>query len=193
MNEPQVLVAISHKLSIDHIMRLLMCQGYQSFLIHVDDIFELDLIDINDRKIISALCDIITDNQITDEELIKFTSKICEHSRTKKVCGDIISLIISGMNMEVPEAVAFTHEVISHDFFLDLEGEFSSFLYCFRTSNGQQIKEQLTALLHSNGKLKQKKGSKRKQSSEEIMDKRDEIDDDLYLIDSDEDDEGNLK
>ena len=176
-------------------MRLLMCQGYQSFLIQMDGVFELNLIDINDHNIITALCDIINDNQITEEELIKFTTKICEHCETKKICGETINAIVTSFHMEVPDAIAFVHEVISHDFFLDLEGDFKSFLRCFRTDSGQ-IKTQLKALLNSNHKLKRKKGRKRKQSSifsTESYEYHDGSDDDLELIDSDEDDEGNLK
>ena len=178
-------------------MRLLMCQGYQSFLTHIGDAFELDLIDINDENIMSTLCDVITDNQITDQELINFTTKVCENCETKKLCGETINVIIASLNMEVPDAIAFIHDVISHDFFLDLEGDLKSFLRCFRNGDGQ-IKAQLKALLHVSNKVKKKKGSKHTQSSnrsiesDEYQDESDD-DDDLDLIDSDEDNEGNLR
>ena len=201
-------------------MNLLLCQGYKGFISNIHDIFEQGLIDIKDNNIRNSLCEIVIDNQMNFDEVVFYARNICEFSRNKKICGEIVSLIITNANMQVAEAVAFAHEVTSFDFFLDLSGDFKQFLKCFRDDN-EVVKVNLKNILSGRNKLKKKSHDESRQSKHRIIidsdseggshdtrsesssssssshdddeDDRSSNDSDVELVESDEDDDGNLR
>lgn len=94
----------------------------------------------------------------------RLVQKICSHSITKKSCGKILNIFTASMEEE--EALTFVYDIITLDFFYDLEGKMMAF-----KSELPRIAEELDLLL-------------REQNN---------VNDDGEFVESDDDGKGNLR
>ena len=76
------------------------------------------------------------------EQQKRFTAVICEHSDTKKCCGQILKIFTQ--HLLETDAACFIWDIISRDFFLDLNGSVDKFYSHFPTSLSEAIKFRLT-------------------------------------------------
>jgi hypothetical protein len=94
----------------------------------------------------------------------RFARVICDHSETKRLCGKALNKFAS--HMGASEAASFVCEIVAYDFFLDLSGPMSRF-YKQMPEIRDEVEQRLNATRNMDGK-----GN---------------------LMDSDEDEHGNLR
>jgi hypothetical protein len=98
-------------------------------------------------------------------ELSRFACVLCEHAKSKAICGRALDLLTS--NLEVQAASEVIFDVITLDFFYEVPGEMNLCL-----DQLARCKEPVTALLDEHFHRREQTGD---------------------LMDSDEDSEGNLR
>lgn len=106
----------------------------------------------------------VEENDLDFNDAQRYAQAICEHCSSKRKVGKVLSYFTSRYTEE--EASSFIHDVITLDFFMDVNGTMESFF-----SPLKRVRERVKALLNAGNRLNG----------------RGEI------VDSDEDDEGNLK
>ena len=76
------------------------------------------------------------------QQFRRFVRVICDHSQTKKVCGKILNAFACRMTSS--EACSFISEIVSYDFFLDLNGDMKGF-YKQMPEIGENVKNFLSS------------------------------------------------
>ena len=100
-----------------------------------------------------------------DDRYVKqMAMTICGFAKTKKKCGMILKEFSEDMNSS--EALSFIHEIIAYDFFMDLRGKLDDFIDAI-----PELSHALRRLIKSNFNMNSKG----------------------EIIESDEDEDGNLK
>jgi len=99
----------------------------------------------------------------SENDVLRYVVKLSQHASSKRICGMLLADFTA--NMSSQEAIGFVDDVISHDFFHDLRGSLTDLL-----SYLPDIRTELTQLFEHRQSL----------SNGE-------------LVDSDEDEEGNLR
>lgn len=59
------------------------------------------------------------------QQFRRFARGICDHSKSKKLCGRVLNGFACRMTSQ--EACSFISDIVSYDFFLDLPGSMKSF------------------------------------------------------------------
>ena len=101
--------------------------------------------------------------KFNDNDKLEFTVKLCEHSKSYRICGKILNGMVDGLL--TAEALRFVDDVISNYFFRDLTGKFKDFL-----TQLPELKDSIKALYEERNSMQ-----------------------DGELVDSDEDENGNLR
>ncbi len=107
------------------------------------------------------------DNDFNFTDTQRYARAIVEHCSSKRKIARILSLFAMAQ-YSIGEGASFIHDIVTLDFFLDIEGSMESF---FGHIKPEELRERLTILL----------------SASHHLNGRGEI------VDSDEDSEGNLK
>lgn len=94
----------------------------------------------------------------------RFARVLCDHSKTKMLCGRVLNLF--ACRMSASEACSFICDIVSYDFFMDLTGDMEKFY-----KEMPDVADDVQSLLSSTR----------------------DMDSDGNLIDSDEDESGNLR
>jgi hypothetical protein len=101
----------------------------ESFIGHINEAFEQNILvhslgneDIN----IAQLVFNVGEQFLNPEQMSLLSRTLCGHSRTKRICGQILNIFAA--NMTPDEAALFVYGIVSHDFFYDLRGKLESFL-----------------------------------------------------------------
>lgn len=98
------------------------------------------------------------------QQFRRFARVICDHSRSKATCGRVLNIFASRMSSS--EACSFICDIVSYDFFMDLTGKIKKFY-----AQLPEIKDDLKSMITSSRNV-DSKGN---------------------LVDSDEDESGNLR
>ncbi len=107
----------------------------------------------------------IDDNDMSFNDALRYAQAICEGCSSKRKVGKILSAFTTNRYSDA-EKVSFIHDIITLDFFMDISGTMDSFFAQLRG-----IKNEIVALLEAEKRLS-KEGE---------------------LVDSDADEDGNLR
>lgn len=141
-------------------------QGINQFIKHLEDAFEQGLFTLQDdetREALLALAD-----TWNDENRLEYAIKLCEQADTKKTCALLLKSFTQHMSSPT-EAVAFIQEILSYDYFQDLTGTLE---HDFLPQFSEDVQEHLMKLLEGQNRRRGRSGE---------------------LVDSDEDEDGNLR
>lgn len=106
----------------------------------------------------------VADNFMNAQQFNRFTHVICDHSKTKRSCGKVLNIFTGRMTES--EAVSFICDIVEFDFFMDLSGSMKGFY-----KNLIEVGEGVELMLKATKSM----------------------DDKGNIVDSDADDEGNLR
>jgi hypothetical protein len=77
----------------------------------IDETLENRILNLKDSSVIETLYSLY-ENSMTHDDLIQYTTMICNHCGTKKTCGKILSVFTT--HFSFMDAAVFIKEVISH-------------------------------------------------------------------------------
>jgi hypothetical protein len=77
-----------------------------------------------------------------ESEVVRLTSEVCGYAQTKSRCGRVLYSLTT--SLDTSAAAALIHDIITRDFFLDLEGNMKSF---YREIQNEDLREFVVALL----------------------------------------------
>jgi hypothetical protein len=98
-----------------------------SFAQVIEEALEQGLFDLHNTEVLDALyTEVVKVMELEEDELLRFTRKLCSFAETKGSCGVLLNIFVQ--HMEAREGGDFISRVIDRDFFADLRGDIEELL-----------------------------------------------------------------